>query len=323
LLELEIWILQERGIRRIVPASRGVLIVLSAGAVALIFIGPLISYYYLQILHPDPTRFVAITGRDVVRGLISVRGVAGMCGVAWLIWKGSSLLVGSNERVLLLSWGVVSVALLLYGLGAQALETQGTFIPTIVPSFHFVLYLQGMLALVGGIFLGALPWRSKSLCIGFSLLLAVVSLPWYFKRYDRIQLPEMSRSIEAKHNYLAMREWFLHNSAAEETVLAAPETAIYFVASAGRKVVVLPTYFSNPYVNYENRVEDLNQMYVSLRLGETDRFKKVATIYRVRYVVVDLNEVDPCCTIEREPVDLPLAFSAGSLRVYRVDKPVL
>lgn len=57
-------------------------------------------------------------------------------------------------------------------------------------------------------------------------------------------------------------------------------------ATAGRKLVALDGFFSNPYVDLQVRRADRDAMFDLLASGESAQFLALASRYRVRYIVV-------------------------------------
>jgi hypothetical protein len=88
-----------------------------------------------------------------------------------------------------------------------------------------------------------------------------------------------------KDPYLFGLYQFIRNSTAPSDVfLSADNVGLSVVAVAGRKVVALDRFFSNPFVDWVGRSRDRDQMQTLLADGNGPGFMALASRYHVRYV---------------------------------------
>jgi hypothetical protein len=84
--------------------------------------------------------------------------------------------------------------------------------------------------------------------------------------------------------------WVLEHTAPTDVFLSDDEPSFRAVMPAGRKLIVVPELFSNPYVDVKPRIRDSASMYRSLDEGRWDEFLGVARKYSVRYVTLPVKK---------------------------------
>ena len=238
----------------------------------------------------------------------------------------------------LLAW-LAAVALgLAYGFARQVMT-----LPPLLPSWHFLFYLQAaisvlfgwgcasLLALISRATDDAIRARGvtqATLLLARSVLAvvvlgALVTSRWgaYQKRWDIVQNRRESKRF-SNEPILQVHRWALERARPEEVFLAEPEVS-FFTAAAGRKVVALNEIFSNPYVSVKRRARDAASMLQALNDGDVRAFSKHSKHYSVKYVVLPAHEAFerfrpsslgfssecPCC---------PSTRSSASCRAARV-----
>ena len=98
-------------------------------------------------------------------------------------------------------------------------------------------------------------------------------------------------------------------------VVAAPERlSLNLVAPAGRKVLVVDRFFSNPYVNWQVRRDALDALGDALERGACDTFRVVASEYRVTHYLTTIDAVRPRVA---ESCGLAPAFEGREWVIYR------
>ncbi|HVR21264.1 MAG TPA: hypothetical protein VMS65_16235 [Polyangiaceae bacterium] len=205
----------------------------------------------------------------------------------------------------ILAWLAAVVIGLAYGFARQL-----TPLPPLLPSWHFLFYLQAAISMLFG-------WGVASLLVLVSratddairargvtqatlslsksvlavvVLGALVASRWnaYEKRRDIVEYRRESKRF-ANEPILEVHRWALEHARPEEVFLAEPEVS-FFTAAAGRKVVALNEIFSNPYVSVKRRGRDATTMLRALHDGDVRAFSKRAKEYSVKYVVLPAHD---------------------------------
>jgi hypothetical protein len=84
-----------------------------------------------------------------------------------------------------------------------------------------------------------------------------------------------------------MYQWIVTSTNRFDVFIAPHNLGLSVIATAGRKVVALDSLFSNPFVNWEQRAHDQDEMIQSLERGAWTGFSTLAGHYRVRYIATD------------------------------------
>ena len=221
---------------------------------------------------------------------------------------GTVLLAFDRERLrrvwVIRYWGAVNGLLLLLHYGRNPLASAGLRIPQVVTAFHFFLYAEAIVAILGGYALWrivdaaarplprAAAWMTRA-AVARVLLLTIVALsvrPTLANRRAREDFDE-SRQRAVRYQRLpgdqSARDWIRTHTMPGTVFLASGELALYVVAPSGGKVVALDAVFANPYVDVAAREAD--QLTMFDRIHENDRtgYCAAAQKYTVRYVITD------------------------------------
>ena len=239
-----------------------------------------------------------------------------------------------SESRLLIAGSVLTAGLLTYSYATQYAQTSGGRLPALVPGWHFLFYLRAFEAMVFGIgavtaadgvvalidrVRGVPATRSAGPAIRALILVclagcAVASYGTYLRRSDFIGERWSAQQMFTAPELVKMYEWIQRSTRYSDVFLAEDNLGLSVVATAGRKVVAVERFFSNPYVDWRRRSHDRDEMMALLSRGDWAGFTTIAFEYRVRYIAtnrrvpVDLEQ--PCC--------LSKTWSAGEWRIYRV-----
>jgi hypothetical protein len=227
--------------------------------------------------------------------------VIGAIGVAWWFWqrRGSGRLddVTPAAMVALLTWtGTALVGLVAATYRASPVPGKG-LVPSVVPSYHFVLYLSAASCVWFGIGSAALvravldriparvpvPYAAAALAV----VMAAVAFPGWLDRDDRNHARNTSIAIAAATDDFAVSDWIAAETRPRDVVLydLDPSEALEVGALDARPTVVVDANFSNPFVDLAPRAEAAMQMVAALSACDEPRFQTIATEYDVRYVV--------------------------------------
>jgi hypothetical protein len=111
-----------------------------------------------------------------------------------------------------------------------------------------------------------------------------------------------------------MREWILVSTNRLDVFVAPDNLGLSVIATAGRKVVALDETFSNPFVDWQQRHRDRDQMLKCLQKGDWAGFSSLARVYDVRYIATDTpirTPGPPGCCLRR-------AWAGGQWTIYEV-----
>ena len=122
------------------------------------------------------------------------------------------------------------------------------------------------------------------------MLACVVLLMWVVTRIDdyRLRSDLVDQRAAALTTFkdadlLGLYQFIRNSTAPSDVFLSADNVGLSVVAVAGRKVVALDRFFSNPFVDWARRSRDRDQMQTLLADGDGPGFMALATRYHVRY----------------------------------------
>ena len=271
---------------------------LVASIVSAPYLASILGHYHANVLNASPASWVPselsaeglphylrylLTPTAV--GLVAAAGLIGL--ITRLRQKENQLILASAGSALL--WFIYSCMVVYAG-------KSGRHLPPIVPSFHFLYYLRAFESVLFGLGVAevvqvAAPATRRLGSSAAYALACVVLLIWvgtridgYRSRSDLVAL-RAEALIMFKDPYLFGLYQFIRNSTAPSDVfLSADNVGLSVVAVAGRKVVALDRFFSNPFVDWVGRSRDRDQMQTLLADGNGPGFMALASRYHVRYI---------------------------------------
>ena len=261
-----------------------------------------------QIRNPAPLEWLAAElavdrSRDLLAREWAPRGLLAALGLAALISFHRPQRPYAAAAIL--AW-LAAVALgLAYGFARQVVP-----LPPLLPSWHFLFYLQAAISMLFGWGVASLLvlvsratddavrargvtqatlFRAKSV-LAVVVLIALVASRWraYEKRWDIVENRRESQRL-ANDPVLQVHRWALEHARPEDVFLADQE-ASFFIAAAGRKVAALNEIFSNPFVSVRRRARDTSTMLRAILDGDVRAFSKRSKHYSVRYVVLPAHD---------------------------------
>jgi len=223
-----------------------------------------------------------------------------------------------TSRFVVWPWLGAALTLTAYGLVRDLHPTW----PSILPTFHFWFYLTALESLLAGAGAWAAarivcwnrPTLAAALATAAVVVLSVSRFPAYSTRYDLQQLRQHAVSRDPSFGK-AMA--FLRESAGtRDVVLGTHGAGQLIIGPAGRKTVSVSPWFSNPYVAYEPRARDRDEMFARLTRGDDQGFLALAASYRVSMVM----GVGPeqCASMDPRTDILEKSFVSGPVCVFRV-----
>lgn len=247
------------------------------------------------------------------------------------------------ETMFILVWLFTALGLFLYlAYGWQIMQARGIQIPTILPAHHFLFYFRGAQTLLFGYGVAVLPgilassvrllrklpplpqaeaWTRVRKTV-FTVLVASIVVgyyPTFVERDDFIALRERALDMYATQDAVALFGWLRTQTAATDVFLAPDNVGLAIVGPAGRKLVAVDPFFSNPYVDWGDRDAARRTMWESLATGRCGRFHEVVEGYRVSHVIL-VQSVTPAVDHVLRTCDLEPTFWTGQFVVLRVTR---
>ncbi len=158
------------------------------------------------------------------------------------------------------------------------------------------------------------------LLAGLLLAAVVASFPRYHAGIELTEFRADSERIAAEADRIALYDWVLKETRPSDVFLADLHSSLWAISAADRKVVCMDVQYSNIYVSYTQRADDLDRLYSSLSDGDVADFKTLADKYQVTHVILVHNatpDQSPVSSQRLAQARLTLVFDAGSYRVFR------
>ncbi|MHC5065507.1 MAG: hypothetical protein ACYTG5_16205 [Planctomycetota bacterium] len=292
------------------PASLSLLLI---GGVSLLvssqFLLPILVEYGFHMKNKAPAHHIALGGWEMLVGLVSVRTGLALVGVCLLLRPPAAFQVNRKARNALMILISASLLPLVYGVLVRQAAQRGIELRQFVPAFHFHIYFTALQAVFAGLALCYLARQMVPVMTSFLearriapnfrgglvmerlvlLLLMGLFLGGGFGSYlasaDMRQFRQDSIQHAQRSEITELYDWVLKNTKSEDVFLTDPMIGFYAISSAGRKVIVQPENYSNPYVDYSVRREAGDKMYEFLRSGDVSAFLKLGAEYGVGFVV--------------------------------------
>ncbi len=315
---------------------RGMFIVgATAVIVALPLLIPIAGHYGLIIQNPVPLTWIdrrmelqhwrAFTLELLGQWRINLPMLA---GIAWLAaGRGSR-----RARIVLTALFVLATGCCVYTAWVvEWFRDRGIDLPYVVPAHHFLLYARVTQAMLGGVGLAWLvslvgstsirPRERRHLpavraaVLGATLSvaagIAVVQFPSFERRNDFHYHADIART-KFSAAQLQLYTW-ARGTPASTVVLTSDRVGGSIIGPAGRKVVAVEPFFSNPYVSHA-RLQARSAMWQALATGDCYAFDRLAGQYRVTHVVTQPGSTD---AIAAGTCGLVPRLQAGDMRVFQ------
>jgi len=284
-----------------------------AFVITMIFLCFVVFHYRLKIVNPLPTNWEwdQLTFKGLPRllktELFYLPNLIAVFGFVHLVVKKRD----GEARKIILYWLGIVLAYLAYYLFTLELKDAAIMLPLIVPAYHFFFYLKalsyvlfgyGAVILAGMLgnalekrFTFAAKWRqlksAKYLKLKpvFYLLLAGIGAAYVVTVYPHSEwlLKSKDAAFHKMTDTLAIKSyyWIRENTKPDDVFLCRDRFSMRVVGPAARKVVATHPYFSNPYVDYDQRNKDRVKMFKCLKSGEAAHFFRLCKKYKVKYVM--------------------------------------
>jgi hypothetical protein len=310
--------------------------------VALPFLWSIVGHYQLRIKNPVPLIWrdpdLPPESWQTLWTLVSSRGW--FVNIMIVLGLGAIVLgrIGRHAAVIVLVWLAATSLLFIYN-HFLILRPTGFSFPPIVPAHHFLVYERAAEMVVVGLGLtlmasgiARISWRAIRLALpGASLqpitrgvyaaiLVAIVwiTYPTYLARAAFVQEPAAARRGFTTDELRAIVPWIRANSGTSDVFLTSDTGCLSVVGPAGRKCMLVPRFFSNPYVDWEARRAEHRAMWDALTADDCARFQEHAHAYRVKWVMT-VESRTPQLPSGRCGL-LPTTFPGTHWRIYRLSR---
>ena len=215
-----------------------------------------------------------------------------------------------DHRMLIAAWTGVSFGLLALETYAATTLPLASWVPSIVPSYHYLFYFSAAVSVWFGIGCAALVRTvgnvgsasrlAAPIPIASAALAAVLvgtSLPTWSARDDFAPARAQAIELAARNADFAVSAWISENAPRNDAILyglGPLDLSGFSVLAVGfmetnylddRPTVVQHKVFGNPFVDFDRRSTDSQLMLAALAQCRLDEFRRVARQYGVQHVV--------------------------------------
>jgi hypothetical protein len=180
-------------------------------------------------------------------------------------------------------------------------------LPDTIPAFHYFFYFKALQSIFFGfgfiaLFGPVLQWVSiffarkfnvkislfsfNNLMVLFILLFALGYYPIYSNRKDFVEPRQQALAKEKQTDKIEVYNYISKNIPLDKVMLCGHDQSLFPVMATGIKMVSVEIYFSNPYISYEKRENDRNNMLSFLTTAKPLSAEKLFAEYRVSYVLL-------------------------------------
>ena len=306
--------------------------------IAMPFLYFIIGKYHMHMINRSPFEytegmFYLSHYKDMIKANVSVSFLIAVVGFLWFYLKFHQSVV----RRIFLGWLIVCVFMYFYSTLVAFLDYRYKIkLMGTVPSFHYFYYLKALQSVFFGMGIWFLFCRTIEYIkmrglinlknqaeIVFTLLLLTCSFvyyPFYKNRNDFTVLREKALEKESNKDLIRMHDYILKNIPAEKVILCGGEVPVqYSVMSTARKMVSIISEFSNPYVDFEKREKDKNDMFQFLISGKPAGVSNLFKRYDVSFVVFTSKELDSMIAAGASTGVSKLIYKNDSYSIYSIN----
>ena len=302
----------------------------------------LIGKYHLHILNRYPQQmvgsiFILHNFKDLIKANFSISALVSLVGLIWFYKNVKIPLV----RKIFFGWLFICIFMFYYSSLVASLDLRyNIHLPGTVPSFHYFHYLKALQSVCFGFgfvylfqlatrFLRNTQWFHRIFptlvnasgnagFAGIILLWALIYYPTYVSRPDFRYAFEKISVREINDDKIRTYQFIVKHIPPGSVILCEEgEPSIFPVMPTGRKMVSVGISYSNPYVDFNERETDRNNMISFLRTGSPDSAKSIFRKYNVGFVMLSTRRIE-----KSAPADPKLGkpvFSNSEYTIFPVE----
>ena len=272
----------------------------------IVFAFPFLYYVYGKyhfhfinhaILECAPGIFARKDTLELLKLNVTFSLVISVIGLIWFYKKFDNPLL----KKIIWNWFFICLVMYVYESALPTLnKTLHINLPDTIPAFHYFFYLKALQSIFFGfgfIFLLSrlILWlNQKNLKIKLSdnvvivaiLFYALVYYPIYSKRADFIELREQAIGKGNEKDKIEVYNFISQKVPLNNVLLCEHGLSLFPVMPTAIKMVSVETYFSNPYVSYDDRERDRNKMLSYLTTGAPANAVQLFKSYKVSIVLL-------------------------------------
>ncbi|ASU35118.1 hypothetical protein [Mucilaginibacter xinganensis] len=248
------------------------------------------------ILECAPGIFERKSSVTMLKTNITFSLLIAIIGGIWFYKKQDNKLI----RQIIFSWLIITIFMYVYESVVPTLDRLNIIhLPDTIPAFHYFFYLKSLQSIFfafGFIYLfqiliTSIPALSKlkssnNLFIAAVLLYGMVYFPIYINRTDFKESRAESIAKGNEKDKIEIYNFIEKNIPLNNVLLCEHDLSLFPVMPTAIKMVSVETYFSNPYLSYDQRESDRNTMLNYLGSGSPASAVELFNAYKVRIVLL-------------------------------------
>jgi len=252
------------------------------------------------ILECAPGIFERKQSVALLKANLNISLLIAIIGVIWFYFKFENGII----RKILFNWLAITVIMYLYESVIPTLNRLNIIhLPDTIPAFHYFFYLKALQSIFfafGFIFLLQQTYNrvtatrkrkvsgtiSTNIFIAILLLCAAIYFPVYSNRYDFSALRQAAIDKGNEKDKIEIYNFISKNVPLNNVLLCEHDLSLFPVMPTAIKMVSVETYFSNPYISYDQRESDRNTMLSYLSTSAPATATKLFYNYNVSMILL-------------------------------------
>jgi len=275
----------------------------------IIFAFPFLYYVYgkyhfhfinHEILECAPGVFARRYTLQLLKLNVTFSLIISVIGMVWFYRKFENPLL----RKIVWNWFFICLVMYIYESAVPTVDHMlHITLPDTIPAFHYFFYLKALQSIFFGfgfIFLltKIVLWINglrkgnntlkitDNLVIASVLFYALVYYPIYMNRADFTELRAQAIEKGKQTDKIGVYDFISKNIPLDNVMLCPHGLSLFPVMPTAIKMVSIETYFSNPYVSYEQRENDRDTMLVRLTSAKPATDPKLFAKYKVSNILL-------------------------------------
>jgi hypothetical protein len=245
---------------------------------------------------------------DLIKANVNLTFFISLAGIYWFYRYVQNRIL----RNIISSWLLVCLFMYCYSTLVPLLHHRLHIdLPVTVPSFHYFFYLKALESVFFGMGLvyllpSAVRWLSERMSsqktnyslkrigpfiwVTLIILFSLAYYPIYSKRSDFTYLRELALQRESEKTKLEVYYFIKDHISPDKVILCELGQSMFPVMASGRKMVATTFTFSNPFVDFDQREKDRDEMLSYLVTGKSESDKQLFAKYQVSYILLSSSQ---------------------------------